>query len=175
MKLPLYLQIIFAEISIRRVERGSVLITAVQKESKVILQMPRGNLECIQPRALSLAILGNFIDELDYFKAFDLIRKQRIDLNLLYDHNPQLFLSNVEKFVNDIDNSNWLSLFLSDLKTEDVTKTMYMSSYGRRPALENAPDKIEAVCTSLRTIMEKKNPRNFIQVIINFDLFFNIM
>lgn len=146
-------------------------MTAVKKDSKVVLQMPRGNLECIQPRALSIAILGTFLDELEYIKAFDLMRKQRIDLNLLYDHNPQLFLGNVKKFVNDINNPSWLSLFLSDLRPEDVTRTMYSSSYGRRQLQENAADKIENVCASLRSIMEEKDPKNFIQVNNNFFFF----
>lgn len=154
----------FTEISIRRVERGSLLVTSLKKDSKVVLQMPRGNLECIQPRALSIAILGTFLDELEYFKAFDLMRKQRIDLNLIYDHNPQLFLSNVEKFVTSINNPHWLSLFLSDLKSDDVTRTAYLSTYGRRPMQENTPDKIETVCESLRSVMEEKNSKGFIQV-----------
>ena len=146
-------------------ERGSSLVVAVPKDARVVLQMPRGNLECIQPRALSLAIIGQLIESLDYKPAFDLMRKQRIDLNLLYDHDPQAFLANAEKFVDDINNANWLSLLLSDLKDEDVTSTTYASSYGGRRPDDEIAGKVERVCETLRTIMEKrKDSTEFIQV-----------
>ncbi|XP_012256785.2 putative elongator complex protein 1 [Athalia rosae] len=119
-------------LSIRRLERGSKLITAVSKDTRTILQMPRGNLECIQPRALSLYVIGRYLNELNYYSAFDLMRKQRINLNLLVDHDPNLFISNADKFIDDIKNPNWLSLFLSDLREEDVTTTMYSSCYRQK-------------------------------------------
>lgn len=156
---------IISELSIRRLERGSTLVMVIPKDAKTILQMPRGNLECIQPRALSLAIIGSFIDKLDYLKAFDLMRKQRIDLNLLYDHDPQSFIEHAEKFVQDVKNPSWLSLFLTDLKDEDVTRTTYASSYGDRSKLseKSTLGKIDAVCEVLRKIMEQ-NSNDFVQV-----------
>ena len=158
------------ELSIRRVERGSTLVIAIPKDCKTILQMPRGNLECIQPRALSIAIIGKLLDSLDYLPAFDLMRKQRIYLNLLYDHAPATFMVNAEKFVKDIKKSNWLSLFLSDLKNEDVTKTMYKSSYSGRKS-EVRDFKVEEVCKRLRLIMEQ-NSNDYLQVfIISFKIF----
>ena len=46
----------------RAIERGSKLVYAVAKETTVVLQMPRGNLEAIHPRALSLNIMKSLID-----------------------------------------------------------------------------------------------------------------
>jgi elongator complex protein 1 len=40
--------------SIRRVERGSKIVTAVKSNISLVLQMPRGNLETVCPRALVL-------------------------------------------------------------------------------------------------------------------------
>lgn len=37
-------------------------------------------------------------------------------MNLLYDHNPQAFLTNVRSFVQQIDNINHINLFLTDLQ-----------------------------------------------------------
>lgn len=138
-------------------ERGSSLILAVPRDARTILQMPRGNLECIQPRALSLAIIGRLIDDLDYRAAFDLMRKQRIDLNLLHDHDPQAFAANCRKFLEQVGNANWLSLFLTELRDEDVTRTTYASSYGarRRSKVEAVAGKVEAVCEMLRPGMEE--------------------
>ena len=48
--------------SIRRVERGSKIVTVVGDDTKVILQMPRGNLETIHPRALILNTLKQLLD-----------------------------------------------------------------------------------------------------------------
>ncbi|XP_014224134.1 elongator complex protein 1 [Trichogramma pretiosum] len=155
------------ELSIRRVERGSTLVTVLPKDCKVILQMPRGNLECIQPRALSLVIIGTYIDNLEFLSAFDLMRKQRIDLNLLYDHSPDTFMNNAEKFVSDVKKSSWLSLFLSELRDENVTKTAYKSSYMGKNSVTNDSrvNKVEEVCTRLREIMEK-NSSAYLQPIL---------
>lgn len=113
----------------RRIERGGRLVTSVSHDSRTILQMPRGNLETIQPRVLSLVIIGELLDAHSYKKAFDLLRKQRINLNLLVDHDPVDFLAHVNEFIADIDNIQWLNLFLSDLLNEDVTASMYASNY----------------------------------------------
>ncbi|KAJ8678919.1 hypothetical protein QAD02_014706 [Eretmocerus hayati] len=153
------------ELNIRRVERGSTLIICIPKDEKTILQMPRGNLECIQPRALSLFIIGTLIDQMNYNRAFDLMRKQRIDLNLIYDHNPESFVTNAEKFVNDVKNPSWLSLFLTELKDEDVTRTLYASSYPERKASDVGSNKVERTCELLRGIMEN-TPKDFVQPIL---------
>lgn len=167
----------YTDIYIRRVERGSYIITTLSQDSKTILQMPRGNLECIQPRALSLHITRFYLDSCDYLTAFNVMRKQRINLNLIYDHKPQLFVSNAEKFVEDIANPNWLSLFLSELQNEDVTTTMYANCYPERSVERsgvlsasndsNNQNKVEKVCNILRNIMEKRRDAdNLIQPIL---------
>lgn len=137
----------------RRLERGSRLVTTVARDSRVIFQLPRGNLEALQPRVLSLCIIGELLDAHSYHKAFDLLRKQRINLNLLVDHNPSDFLEHISEFIADINNMHWLNLFLSDLQNEDVTVTMYSSNYqhikNRTSGQESVfqiNDKIDAVC-----------------------------
>jgi len=47
-----------------------------------------------------------------------LMKKQRINLNLVYDHNPQAFMENCSKFVQEISNGDVsnLNIFLSELK-----------------------------------------------------------
>lgn len=46
----------------RRVERGSVIVTSVPSAMSLVLQMPRGNLETINPRPLVLAVVRQDID-----------------------------------------------------------------------------------------------------------------
>ncbi|XP_012536297.1 putative elongator complex protein 1 [Monomorium pharaonis] len=156
-------------IYIRRLEKDSRIIVAVSNDSRTILQMPRGNLECIQPRALSLNILKYHLDNCNYVIALDIMTKQRINLNLIYDHNPQLFLDNVNKFVEDIiehNKINWLNLFLSELQNEDVIETMYANCYTDRDikfdtgSNKTTVNKIDEVCKLLRCVMEKHEEAN---------------
>ena len=46
----------------RRIERGARIIHAVAAATAVVLQMPRGNLEVVHPRALTLDIVKCCID-----------------------------------------------------------------------------------------------------------------
>lgn len=137
----------------RQTENNSELIVAVPNDSRVVLQMPRGNLEVIQPRVLSICIIGKLLDAHKYHKAFDILRKQRINLNLLVDHNPRDFLQHISTFVENIANTQWLNLFLSDLQSDDVTATMYDGNYkhlaDRHEAHTEAfgtSDKIDIIC-----------------------------
>lgn len=49
--------------SIRRVERGSRIVTSVPDDTKLVLQMPRGNLETVHPRALVLSAVRRHLDQ----------------------------------------------------------------------------------------------------------------
>jgi hypothetical protein len=120
----------------RRIERGARLVTAVAGDTSVILQMPRGNLECIQPRPLTLHVATVYLDSGQYGAAFQLLRKQRINLNLLCDHQPTEFLANIDCVVNELKDPTWLSLFLSELQEDSVTLTMYKEYYAH---LEQLP------------------------------------
>lgn len=102
----------------RRLERGSKLITTVADSARTVLQMPRGNLEAICPRVLSLELVGALLESQKYCLAFDMLRKQRINLNILCDHNMCDFVNRMDVFLQEIQNPNWLNLFLSDLQNE---------------------------------------------------------
>lgn len=78
--------------------------------------MPRGNLETIYPRALILSGIRNHINSKDYRAAFELSRTHRVDLNILYDHNPDQFLTSVDLFLSQVNNIQYIDLFLSQLR-----------------------------------------------------------
>ncbi|KAG0045887.1 hypothetical protein BGZ83_008909 [Gryganskiella cystojenkinii] len=111
--------------SIRRVERGSKIVLALPYSVNLVLQMPRGNLETVAPRALVLSVTRDALDKCDFRTAFVTCRKNRIDLNILYDHNPKVFMENVPEFVKQVKEVDYLNLFLSFLRNEDVTQTLY--------------------------------------------------
>lgn len=100
----------------RSIERGARLVTAIPSSLCIILQMPRGNLETIFPRAMVLAGIRRLIEQKNYKLAFKHCRTQRVDMNLLYDHAPEQFLSNVAMFVNQVNRVSYIDLFLSSLR-----------------------------------------------------------
>lgn len=100
----------------RAIERGSRLITAMPTSLSLVLQMPRGNLETIWPRAMVLAGIRKLIDEKNYKRAFAHSRTQRVDMNLLYDYQPEQFLANVGLFIDQVKKITYIDLFLSSLR-----------------------------------------------------------
>ncbi|KAJ8262094.1 hypothetical protein GJAV_G00162110 [Gymnothorax javanicus] len=149
--------------TLRRVERGSRIVTVVPQDTRLILQMPRGNLETIHHRALVLSQVRKWLDSLKFKDAFECMRKLRINLNLIYDHNPKVFLESAHTFLEQIDSVNYINLFLTELKEEDTTKTMYPcpSNTAAKAASGYSGNKIDIVCDALRSTMETKDPHKY--------------
>ena len=82
----------------------------------MVLQMPRGNLETIYPRALVLAGVRRSIEARDYKTAFLACRNNRVDMNLLYDYAPGQFMGCIELFVQQLKRVEHIDLFLSQLR-----------------------------------------------------------
>uniref|UniRef100_A0A673YWU7 Elongator complex protein 1 n=1 Tax=Salmo trutta TaxID=8032 RepID=A0A673YWU7_SALTR len=149
--------------TLRRVERGSRIVTVVPQDTRLILQMPRGNLETIRHRALVLAQLRKWLDSQKFREAFECMRKLRINLNLIYDHNPKVFLESVETFLRQLDSINHINLFLTELKEEDTTTTMYPCPVNTTG--QSAPaacgKKVDIVCDALRCTMESMDQHKY--------------
>lgn len=58
---------------------------------------------------------NNFDLSKQYEQAVKMMRRHRINFNLLHDYNPNLFLSNVKQFLQSIDDPDLITLFISDL------------------------------------------------------------
>jgi elongator complex protein 1 len=82
----------------------------------LVLQMPRGNLETIYPRAMVVAGIRKLVDEKNYGRAFTYCRSQRVDMNILYDHRPEQFIANVGLFLEQVKDVSYIDLFLSSLR-----------------------------------------------------------
>ncbi|XP_019847772.2 elongator complex protein 1 [Bactrocera dorsalis] len=149
----------------RNMERGGRLVTTIANDARVVLQMPRGNLEVICPRVLALEIIGQMLDKQRYREAFNMLRKQRINLNIICDHNMINFVKNVDVFLKQITNPQWLNLFLTDLQNEDFSKTMYASNY--TAAQQTYPEgfkitsKVNYICTLLYKYMSENDQERF--------------
>lgn len=85
-------------------------------KSAVVLQMPRGNLETVYPRALVLEGIRNGIRRGDYKSAFLTCRDHRVDMNILYDYKPTQFTESIESFVKQLRKTEYVDLFISQLR-----------------------------------------------------------
>lgn len=154
----------------RRLERGSRIVTAIPNGSGVLLQMPRGNLEMIHPLPLAVHILKGLIDSKNFSAAMDIMRRQRIDMNLLYDHNPEHFFNNIEEFIRSVGNPHWIDLLIASLNNGNVTATTFASSYGSRETSSSTceeTNKIDLVCEALRKAMQAFDEEKYLLPILS--------
>ena len=153
----------------RAVERGSRIITALPCGINLVLQMPRGNLETIAPRALVLSTVRRAIDDKDYISAFISCRKHRIDMNILVDHNPQQFKELISDFIRQVADPEYLNLFISDLRDEDVTKSTYRTTPLAPNDTHVAVGKVNMLCELLSTVLGSSDATKYIQPILTTD------
>ncbi|KIY69796.1 IkappaB kinase complex, IKAP component [Cylindrobasidium torrendii FP15055 ss-10] len=133
----------------RRVERGSRIVVGVPSAMSLVLQMPRGNLETINPRPFVMEVVRQDLDSLQYRKAFMACRKHRIDLNVIVEHDRDAFLKHVGEFVDQVHEVDHINLFLT--------------SVGRSTL--NAAD-IAIVCDSVRGVLEKRDMKTYVNSIL---------
>ncbi|KAK4242087.1 IKI3 family-domain-containing protein [Achaetomium macrosporum] len=155
----------------RSIERGARLVTAIPTKMSLVLQMPRGNLETIYPRAMVLAGIRRLVEQKDYGSAFVTCRTQRVDMNILFDHRPEQFLENVGLFLDQVNDPANVDLFLSTLKDEDVTQTMYRDSRltaAQQPSDPKAaakPGKINTICDAVLQRLRSQKKANLQNII----------
>ncbi|AET38772.1 Elongator subunit IKI3 Ecym_3279 [Eremothecium cymbalariae DBVPG len=139
---------------VRAIERGSLLVGVSPSKSAVVLQAPRGNLETIYPRIMVLAVVRKNISDGAYKEAFETCRTHRINLDILHDYAPEMFFGNLEGFINQIENVDYLNLFISCLSDEDVTETKYKETLDSNIAasLQVAPPQL----TEMELYIKKK-------------------
>lgn len=160
---------IIQKLNSREVERGSQLIISIPSDTKVILQMPRGNLETVHPRSLVLAVISKLLKSISYKEAFDMMRKNRINMNLMYDHDPELFIYHVKEFITQIKDQSSLCLFVSVLENQDFCATMYNSYCTYSSECQKAVadlEKVNSICDALRYEMESIDYEAFLLPIL---------
>ncbi|KAJ1752223.1 putative elongator complex protein 1 [Coemansia sp. RSA 1821] len=157
----------------RRIERGATIVLADPVGDNVVFQMPRGNLETVRPRALVLAAVRRYLDAREYRQALLTCRTNRIDMNILYDHAPAAFMTDLDDFVKQVEDPDLLNLFVSGLRDEDVTKTMYTGIVSQQhmqssheDALKGIGSKTTAVCRALRPALQAADATRLMPTIL---------
>ena len=148
----------------RSVERGARLVAILPGSPSAIIQVPRGNLEAFFPRALVLRFVMKKITSGDYFTAFAMMRKQKVNLNLIVDLNPQKFLDvGLSLFLQQVSAIDHLNLFISCLQNWDCTHAQYKIPHWLTNLVPEADweakklfdfhSKVNQVCLKMRELM----------------------
>lgn len=146
----------------RPVERGARLVVSAQGSSRVVLQLPRGNLETIEPRPLILLRAQHLLHEARLLDCLILLRKQRVDLNYLVDYSPRIFFDSVAPFVSTMlqTNHDLISLLVTALEPVDVTVHKYplFSTppgflQSREVADFTGDSKVNKTCAAVRNVL----------------------
>ncbi|KAI5988054.1 pol II transcription elongation factor [Pisolithus albus] len=133
----------------RRVERGSRIVTVVPSTMSLVLQMPRGNLETINPRPLVMEAVKDDLDAGRWQKAFMACRKHRISLSIVVEHNEEAFMAGVSQFVEQIQQVDYINLFLTNIgRSELPAKT------------------ISNVCDAIRLELQTKDLSKYVNSIL---------
>ena len=119
-------------------ERGARLVASCG--TRVVLQMPRGNLEGIHPRIMLLQQVIGQIEKLEFGRAFRLLRQHKLDINLLHDVNPIQFLLHIDQFVAEVNQVDHLNLFINSLVPDQRGKELEFMREDRSVLIENAVD-----------------------------------
>ncbi|KAF6768275.1 hypothetical protein AHF37_09529 [Paragonimus kellicotti] len=104
-----------------------------------------------------------------YVEALVSMRRHRVNFNLLHDHNPTLFRQNLNSLLQQVECTDLLTLFVSELTDEDVCKAMYGTFYGspiaqlyreslsernmHRLGFTQTTSKVNSVCDALLGVM----------------------
>ncbi|KAK0212323.1 pol II transcription elongation factor [Desarmillaria ectypa] len=115
----------------------------------LVLQMPRGNLETINPRPLIMEVVKQDLNNQKYRKAFMACRKHRIDLSVIVQHDEKKFLDNVAAFVEDVKEVDHINLFLTNI--------------GRS---SRSPEAIARICDTVREELEKRDLTGYVNSIL---------
>ena len=146
----------------RTVEQGARIVAVLPHQPQMILQLPRGNLEGIHPRALVLRFVMTKISEGNYGEAFRMMRKHKVDLNLIVDLDPWGFIeTGISSFVKEVDNIDYLNLFISNLQNYDVTTSRFPVPrwFPRNPNSNTEgtsfdfSTKVNQICSTARSVM----------------------
>ncbi|KAF8476119.1 IKI3 family-domain-containing protein [Kalaharituber pfeilii] len=150
----------------RSIERGAKLVHVMPSSFSLTLQMPRGNLETIYPRALVVAGIRRSIESKDYRTAFLACRSQRVDLNILHDHAPEQFLQNIALFIDQVKKIEYIDLFLSQLREEDVTQTMYRETLPHAEANQNTKPRSSNTTAALKESKINRICKAFLDILL---------
>lgn len=76
-----------------------------------------------------VSMVQKHVSALNYKEAIMLVKKHRLDFNIMIDHDAKLFMSNIIRFIDQIENKTLLNFFLNEITENDSTKNVYKNYY----------------------------------------------
>ena len=108
----------------RKIASGATLHVSFDVE--VILHIPRGEIESIRPRPLLISKLRKYLAALNFEKAFNLVRTNRLDMNLLIDDDYNRFVENIKLFIDQVGYQNTkdgFHIFIAEVNDNDCRES----------------------------------------------------
>ncbi|ORY52502.1 IKI3-domain-containing protein [Rhizoclosmatium globosum] len=103
------------------------------------------------------------------FRMLSFYAETPINMNLLVDHNPELFMKNVDLFVSQVKDPDYLNLFVSSLSETDVTTTMYIPSpppSKTRAAYFKPSEKVNTLCATVRNSLAPLDTVTYVTTVL---------
>lgn len=162
----------------RNVERGSDIISI--SGQRLVMEMPRGNLEVIYPKLLLFYEIQRLIvTEKNYMTAYKEIRRHKLDMNLIVDVSPKTFEEEVKNgnFLKTFRKTDDINLILNSLEKDVASDLSYIYSLeeldeikkfievSSRPHEDN---KVNYVCSLLRESMTKEQDFYILSIIMTY-------
>lgn len=156
---------------IRAIEKNSRLVAVA--DEKIIMEMPRGNLETINHRILTLHKVKELIEtQSDYKEAFSIIRKNRMKSNVIVDIDFERFIANIStgSFVTTFISAGYLDLFvmgLDDSVVGDEMRYLFSESdiadkHERVGDIVKGQSKVNFVCeTIIQFLLNHESEANY--------------
>lgn len=123
----------------REIEQGAKIISVTDK-NELILVMPRGNLEAITCRLMTIDAIELFLSQNQWNDAINVIRRQRVNWNLLIDLNQQRFLDHIKDFIKAVKYTSLMNAIVSEFSTENCLETMYKSWTSSDVLIDDKPN-----------------------------------
>jgi elongator complex protein 1 len=101
-----------------------------------------------------------------YRKAFIACRKHRIDLNALVEHDKSSFLKNIPVFVEQVNEVDYINLFLTSLGLVGSIFSLKLPAYPDLSRGSLPPDEISTLCDAVRVELEQKDLTKYVNSIL---------
>ena len=153
----------------RAVEPGALLVACPPGGARVVLQMPRGNLEGVQLRQLMLEQIAVLVDAGQFGQAFREAAAARVDPNFLVDLLGPAFLAKAPNIVDDIADVSDLCDLLAALQPGSCLapggKYAAFAALHSLEAAANFDDKVRRCSAALRQACEAR-PASLLPAVI---------
>ncbi len=127
----------------RPIDLNSVIVSAPITSYVVILEAPRKNIETIAFRPLLLQVAIDSLLQYEfpamshvprdkYFEVLVLLRRHRVDLNILFDFDPPRFVANAEAMIRGGPSVDVLNAFIAALRFSNACSSYHTTKQERQ-------------------------------------------